>query len=159
MLLQAAGEFKELAGIGTVSGVVSLVATLALLLTFGPIASLGGILLGELVILVARAAAWRANGWRAMADTRRHRHSHLPAAQESGAAAGRHCRSLRPRPIFACWSPTMTPKAMTASTFAQLTPAYRWPLTAVIAAKRGIAQVRNTPGRRGAEDARPNSSP
>ena len=51
VLLQAAGQFKELAGIGTMSGALSVVATLALLLTLGPIASLGGILLGELVIL------------------------------------------------------------------------------------------------------------
>ena len=52
VLLQAAGRFKELASIGTVSGALSVLATLALLLTLGPIASLGGILLGELVILV-----------------------------------------------------------------------------------------------------------
>ena len=52
VLLQAAGQFKELASIGTVSGALSVLATLALLLTLGPIASLGGILLGELVILV-----------------------------------------------------------------------------------------------------------
>jgi O-antigen/teichoic acid export membrane protein len=51
VLLQAAGQFKALAGIGTLSGTLSVLATLALLLTFGPIASLGGILLGELVIL------------------------------------------------------------------------------------------------------------
>jgi hypothetical protein len=51
VLLQAAGQFKELASIGTVSGALSVVATLALLLTLGPVASLGGILLGELVIL------------------------------------------------------------------------------------------------------------
>lgn len=51
VLLQAAGQFKELAGIGTTSGAVSVVATLVLLLTLGPIASLAGILLGELVIL------------------------------------------------------------------------------------------------------------
>jgi O-antigen/teichoic acid export membrane protein len=51
VLLQAAGQFKELAGIGTSSGAVSVGATLALLLTLGPIASLAGILLGELVIL------------------------------------------------------------------------------------------------------------
>jgi len=49
--LQAAGQFKELAGIGTVSGALSVFATLTLLLTLGPIASLGGVLLGELVIL------------------------------------------------------------------------------------------------------------
>ena len=51
VLLQAAGQFKELASIGTLSGALSVMATLALLLTLGPIASLGGILLGELVIL------------------------------------------------------------------------------------------------------------
>jgi hypothetical protein len=51
VLLQAAGEFKALAGIGTVSAAVSLAATLGLLLTCGPIASMGGIVLGELVIL------------------------------------------------------------------------------------------------------------
>jgi O-antigen/teichoic acid export membrane protein len=51
VLLQAAGQFKELARIGVVSGSISVAATLALLLVYGPIASLGGILLGELVIL------------------------------------------------------------------------------------------------------------
>ncbi|HZQ40546.1 MAG TPA: hypothetical protein VFA87_07125 [Rhizomicrobium sp.] len=65
-LLQAAGQFKELASIGTISGAVSVAATLGLLLTLGPIASLAGILLGELVILVrVRQMAhdwWKANG-------------------------------------------------------------------------------------------------
>ncbi len=51
VLLQAAGQFKQLASIGTVSATLSVAATLGLLLAFGPIASLGGILLGELVIL------------------------------------------------------------------------------------------------------------
>jgi O-antigen/teichoic acid export membrane protein len=51
VLLQAAGRFKELAGIGASSAAVSCAATLALLLLAGPIASMGGILLGELVIL------------------------------------------------------------------------------------------------------------
>jgi hypothetical protein len=51
VLLQAAGQFKELAGIGTSSAAVSVAATLILLLAVGPIASLAGILLGELVIL------------------------------------------------------------------------------------------------------------
>lgn len=63
VVLQAAGEFKKLASIGTISGAVSLVATLALLLAFGPIASLGGILLGELVILarvLQMARDWKA---------------------------------------------------------------------------------------------------
>ncbi|HVV29048.1 MAG TPA: hypothetical protein VHC40_13890 [Rhizomicrobium sp.] len=64
VLLQAAGRFKALAGIGTISGVVSLAATLAILLAFGPIASLGGVLLGEAVILVrvvTLARHWRAD--------------------------------------------------------------------------------------------------
>jgi len=52
VLLQAAGQFKELAGIGVQSGARSVIATLTLLLMFGPIASMGGILLGELVILI-----------------------------------------------------------------------------------------------------------
>lgn len=52
VLLQAAGQFKELAGIGTISGTFSVLATLTLLLMLGPIASLGGILVGELVILI-----------------------------------------------------------------------------------------------------------
>ena len=51
VLLQAAGRFKELANIGAASAVVSLAATLALLLMAGPIASMGGIVLGELVIV------------------------------------------------------------------------------------------------------------
>jgi len=51
VLLQAAGQFKELANIGTVSAVVSVAATLILLVAFSPIPSLGGIVLGELVIL------------------------------------------------------------------------------------------------------------
>ena len=52
VILQAAGAFKEMAGLGLKSSAVSLLSTLALLLAFGPIASLGGVLLGELVILI-----------------------------------------------------------------------------------------------------------
>jgi hypothetical protein len=66
VLLQAAGQFKELASIGTISGAVSVAATLILLLTLGPIASLAGILMGELVILfrVRQMARdwWKAHG-------------------------------------------------------------------------------------------------
>jgi O-antigen/teichoic acid export membrane protein len=51
VLLQAAGRFKELASIGAVSAAVSVASTLILLLLAGPIASMGGIVLGELVIL------------------------------------------------------------------------------------------------------------
>ena len=63
VLLQAAGKFRELASIGTVSGAVSVAATLALLLAFGPVASMGGILLGDRVILARvtqMARAWKA---------------------------------------------------------------------------------------------------
>ena len=49
--LQAAGEFKALAGIGTKSCALSVVGVLGLLLAFGPIASLFGIVAGESVIL------------------------------------------------------------------------------------------------------------
>jgi O-antigen/teichoic acid export membrane protein len=47
VLLQAAGEFRPLAHASLWSSVVSLLATLVLLLSVGPIASLGGILAGE----------------------------------------------------------------------------------------------------------------
>jgi O-antigen/teichoic acid export membrane protein len=50
VFLQAAGEFKALAGASAWSSVTSLVATLALLLLIGPIASLAGILAGDLVM-------------------------------------------------------------------------------------------------------------
>jgi O-antigen/teichoic acid export membrane protein len=64
VLLQVAGQFKALANIGTVSAAVSVTATLALLLAFGPIVSLGGIILGELVILAKvriMARDWKAH--------------------------------------------------------------------------------------------------
>jgi len=49
--MQAVGTFRELAVIGTKSSVISLIATLGLLLAFGPIASLCGVLCGEVAIL------------------------------------------------------------------------------------------------------------
>lgn len=52
VLLQAAGEFKALARLSGWSAAISLAATLALLLCFGPLASLGGILLGDAAILI-----------------------------------------------------------------------------------------------------------
>jgi len=51
LMLQAAGEFKALARLSAWSALVSIIATLVLLLTLGPVASLGGILLGDLAIL------------------------------------------------------------------------------------------------------------
>ena len=50
VFLQAAGEFQPLANIGMKSCAVSLAATLALLLMFGPIASLLGIVAGDVVM-------------------------------------------------------------------------------------------------------------
>ena len=62
VLLQAAGQFRELARIGTVSSVISVATTLALLLAFGPIVSILGVALGELVIL---ARVWTmARDWK-----------------------------------------------------------------------------------------------
>jgi O-antigen/teichoic acid export membrane protein len=51
VLLQAAGEFKAMARLSFWSAAVSIAATAGLLLAFGPVASLGGILLGDLAIL------------------------------------------------------------------------------------------------------------
>jgi len=50
VLLQAAGEFKRLADVGMKASVVSLVATLVLLFAFGPIASLFGIVAGDVMM-------------------------------------------------------------------------------------------------------------
>ena len=51
-VMQAAGAFKGLMGIGVYSSAISITLTLALLLAFGPIASMLGILTGEIVILL-----------------------------------------------------------------------------------------------------------
>jgi hypothetical protein len=62
VLLQAAGEFKPLAHASMVSSIVSVTSTLTLLLIAGPIASLGGILLGDALMTVrtqSLARAWR----------------------------------------------------------------------------------------------------
>jgi O-antigen/teichoic acid export membrane protein len=61
--MQAAGEFKALAGIGTYTSVISIVLTLIFLMTLGPVASLCGILAGEIVILIRlnrMTADWKA---------------------------------------------------------------------------------------------------
>jgi putative peptidoglycan lipid II flippase len=62
VLLQASGEFRKLASAGVWSSVVSLGATLFLLLIAGPLASLCGILLGDIVATqrtFAIARAWK----------------------------------------------------------------------------------------------------
>ncbi len=59
IMLQAAGAFKPLASASAKSSVVSVVATLILLLLFGPLAALGGILIGELVMAAATIALYR----------------------------------------------------------------------------------------------------
>ncbi len=50
--MQAAGAFKALVGIGVYTSVISVGLTLGFLVTLGPIASLLGILTGEIIILV-----------------------------------------------------------------------------------------------------------
>ncbi|HEY2033256.1 MAG TPA: hypothetical protein VGH02_06175 [Rhizomicrobium sp.] len=63
VLLQAGGEFKPLASASVNSSVVSLAFTSILLLAFGPIVSLGGVLAGEAVMalqIFAQARKWRA---------------------------------------------------------------------------------------------------
>lgn len=50
VLLQAAREYRPLAKVGMWSSMASLSATLALLLVAGPVASLGGVLIGELLM-------------------------------------------------------------------------------------------------------------
>lgn len=52
VLLQAVGAFRQSAAIALKTSVISLLATLILLLAFGPIASLGGVALGELAFLL-----------------------------------------------------------------------------------------------------------
>jgi hypothetical protein len=62
VFLQAAGEFQPLAHIGMKSCAVSLVATLTLLLVFGPIASLLGIVAGDVVMtagIFRQVARWK----------------------------------------------------------------------------------------------------
>jgi O-antigen/teichoic acid export membrane protein len=63
VLLQAAGEFKPLAGASVRSSFVSLAVTSILLLAFGPIVSLFGVLIGDLVMserIFALGRKWRA---------------------------------------------------------------------------------------------------
>jgi O-antigen/teichoic acid export membrane protein len=62
VFLQAAGEFQPLANIGMKACAVSLILTLALLLAFGPIASLLGIVAGDVVMtagILARVRRWK----------------------------------------------------------------------------------------------------
>lgn len=62
VLLQAAGEFKPLAGASKRSSIISILATLVLLLIAGPLASLGGILAGELAMMGSTRSL--ARGWK-----------------------------------------------------------------------------------------------
>ena len=62
VLLQAAGEFRALAGVSLWSSLTAMTLTLALLRAFGPVAALGGILAGDLVMAVrihALTARWK----------------------------------------------------------------------------------------------------
>ena len=58
--LQAAGQFKALAGIGLYTSPISILLTLGFLLALGPIASLVGILTGEMVIVLLLSRLMRA---------------------------------------------------------------------------------------------------
>lgn len=65
LLLQALREFRALANASVASSVVALAATLTLLLAWGPVPSLFGILAGDIALwLVARAAvrSWKREG-------------------------------------------------------------------------------------------------
>jgi O-antigen/teichoic acid export membrane protein len=62
VLLQAAREFQPLAGASKRSSIISVVATLVLLLVAGPLASLGGIVAGEAAMLtntLSLARRWK----------------------------------------------------------------------------------------------------
>lgn len=62
VLLQAAGEFRALARTTYLSSAVSVLSTLVLLLAFGPVVSLAGILAGDAVMtaqILAAAHRWR----------------------------------------------------------------------------------------------------
>ncbi|MFL5236346.1 MAG: hypothetical protein ACJ8EL_01835, partial [Rhizomicrobium sp.] len=62
VLLQAAGEFRRLAGAGAWASVVSITSALVLLLLAGPIAAPCGILMGELLAtqrIFALTRAWK----------------------------------------------------------------------------------------------------
>jgi hypothetical protein len=62
VLLQAAGQFKLLANASLRTSAISLLAALILLLRFGPVASLGGVLLGDIVmmfIIGGRVRSWK----------------------------------------------------------------------------------------------------
>ena len=62
VLLQAAGEFRSLAGASAGAAAASLTVTVILALSFGPIASLGGILFGDLVMtgrIFALSRRWK----------------------------------------------------------------------------------------------------
>jgi O-antigen/teichoic acid export membrane protein len=63
VFLQAAGEYKGLARASMRSSIVSMVLTLALLIAFGPIVSLGGVLAGDITMTIAifsLTKAWKA---------------------------------------------------------------------------------------------------
>jgi O-antigen/teichoic acid export membrane protein len=73
VLLQAAREFKALAGASVWSSVVAVSATTVLLVLFGPVASLAGILIGDVVLterVFALTRRWkRERGWQVAAAT------------------------------------------------------------------------------------------
>ena len=154
VLLQAAGQFKELASIGTVSGALSVLATLALLLTFGPDR------------LAGRHSAGRAGdpGPRDPDGARLEARPWLIASSICIPTFRRPRMLKRLLDAIAALKTSAGSRVLVADNDAEshagfdlcraLTD-YPWPLTAVIAEKRGIAQVRNTLIEKALEDRRP----
>lgn len=63
ILLQSAGEYRTLASVSSKSSFVSVIATVVLLLLFGSLAALGGILAGEILMMITTIGLFR--GWKA----------------------------------------------------------------------------------------------
>ena len=88
--MQAAGAFKALMGIGVYTSAISIALTLTLLLAFGPIASLCGILAGEIVILIRLNGMmddWRARQFFLASAASLEK---LSATERASLASGRH---------------------------------------------------------------------
>ena len=135
-------------------------ATLALLLAFGPDRLAGRHSAGRAGDPGPRAHAWRATGRRApCADSRHHLHSHLQAAQDAGAAAGCHRARWKPMPMSRVLVADNDAEGHAGLDLCHAHGGYRWPLTAVIAAQARHRPGAQHPDRKRAEDRRASSSP
>ena len=143
VLLQAVGAFKQSAAISLKSSAISLAATLILLLAFGPIASLGGVRWANWPSC-SIAASWHRPGRRSVAE-------HVTIAIPTFRRPKNLQRLLD---AIARLDGDADIRVLVADNDAEgqdgiklcarLAPDYRWPLRAVVARQRGIAQVRNT---------------